>query len=201
MKERSIDTLRIDGGCLAFNFINTVNTRVEKEYHEYLNSYAEFLKWCRKVEALDDEEANELGSKADRFQQKASEALIKIIEARELLFALFERVSVNEKPETKVLEQFNILLSEALSNVKINRELKRYVDLNKSDLLSPLSRILLSAYEILMEVSQERLKKCDACAWLFVDTTKNGKRRYCSPETCGSNEKAKRYYYRKKAEG
>jgi predicted RNA-binding Zn ribbon-like protein len=46
----------------------------------------------------------------------------------------------------------------------------------------------------------ERVKECPNCGWLFLDTTKNGKRRWCSMEDCGSNVKALEYYYRKKKE-
>ncbi|WP_344746998.1 CGNR zinc finger domain-containing protein [Streptosporangium vulgare] len=35
---------------------------------------------------------------------------------------------------------------------------------------------------------------CPSCYWLFLDTSKNGRRRWCSMTTCGSRDKARRYY-------
>lgn len=47
-----------------------------------------------------------------------------------------------------------------------------------------------------------RVKMCpgDNCGWLFIDETKNARRRWCSMETCGNRAKASRHYERKKAQ-
>lgn len=44
----------------------------------------------------------------------------------------------------------------------------------------------------------ERLKCCpgDDCGWLFIDETGNGRRRWCSMESCGNRTKARRHYRR-----
>ena len=44
-----------------------------------------------------------------------------------------------------------------------------------------------------------RLRRCPGrdCGWLFLDTS--GKRRWCSMATCGSREKMRRMYARKRA--
>ncbi|HIC80680.1 MAG TPA: hypothetical protein EYP07_06905, partial [Kiloniellaceae bacterium] len=41
-----------------------------------------------------------------------------------------------------------------------------------------------------------RIKICpgDNCGWLFVDETRNARRRWCSMETCGNRAKARRHY-------
>jgi len=46
---------------------------------------------------------------------------------------------------------------------------------------------------------QVRVKTCGGCGWLFVDRTRNGSRRWCISAMCGSRDKARRYYHRKKA--
>ena len=40
----------------------------------------------------------------------------------------------------------------------------------------------------------ERVGECPSCGWLFLDTSRNGRRRWCSMATCGSRDKARRYY-------
>ena len=49
--------------------------------------------------------------------------------------------------------------------------------------------------------SWARVKACarDSCRWLFHDTTRNRSRTWCTSSTCGSREKAKRYYRRQLA--
>ena len=45
-----------------------------------------------------------------------------------------------------------------------------------------------------------RLHRCPGrdCGWIFLDTS--GRRRWCSMQTCGSREKMRRMYERKRAE-
>ena len=47
----------------------------------------------------------------------------------------------------------------------------------------------------------ERIKLCPGhdCGWLFLDETKNGRRRWCTMETCGNRAKANRHYKMKTA--
>ncbi|MES0880235.1 CGNR zinc finger domain-containing protein [Roseibium sp. SCP14] len=61
--------------------------------------------------------------------------------------------------------------------------------------------IAISAMSILMDKRElERLKMCPAqdCGWLFIDETRNSRRRWCSMETCGNRAKANRHYARQK---
>ncbi|MEM9223702.1 MAG: CGNR zinc finger domain-containing protein [Pseudomonadota bacterium] len=41
-----------------------------------------------------------------------------------------------------------------------------------------------------------RLRMCPGhdCGWLFVDESRNGRRRWCTMATCGNREKARRHY-------
>ena len=45
-----------------------------------------------------------------------------------------------------------------------------------------------------------RVKMCpgENCGWLFIDETRNARRRWCSMETCGNRAKASRHYHRRK---
>jgi predicted RNA-binding Zn ribbon-like protein len=53
-----------------------------------------------------------------------------------------------------------------------------------------------AAAELLASARIERLKSCPTCGWFFLDTSKNGSRRWCSMASCGSSEKARRYYWK-----
>src|SRR5256885_1943109 len=45
---------------------------------------------------------------------------------------------------------------------------------------------------------RQLVRECGApdCLWLFVDTTKNRSRQWCSMQSCGNREKARRHYQR-----
>ncbi|WP_443691321.1 CGNR zinc finger domain-containing protein [Pseudomonas sp.] len=44
-----------------------------------------------------------------------------------------------------------------------------------------------------------KIKQCEGCTWLFIDTSKNHRRRWCSMATCGNRAKAQRHYQLKAA--
>jgi predicted RNA-binding Zn ribbon-like protein len=45
-----------------------------------------------------------------------------------------------------------------------------------------------------------RLRTCPGaeCGWMFVDESRNARRRWCSMETCGNRAKAARHYARRR---
>ncbi len=52
----------------------------------------------------------------------------------------------------------------------------------------------------LLEQQGDRVKRCagEACVLYFLDTSRNGTRRWCSMETCGARAKSARHYARTK---
>ena len=66
-------------------------------------------------------------------------------------------------------------------------------------LLWPVAR---SAVELLTAGDPRRIKVCEnpyGCGWLFYDGSKNGSRRWCSMEGCGSQVKMRRQYAKRRA--
>ncbi len=68
--------------------------------------------------------------------------------------------------------------------------------------MSLLQLLAVSAASILADPREvARLKLCPGmdCGWLFLDETRNARRRWCQMETCGNRAKARRSYARKRA--
>jgi predicted RNA-binding Zn ribbon-like protein len=59
-----------------------------------------------------------------------------------------------------------------------------------------MNRLALSAAGLITSEEVRRLRTCanPDCGWLFLDTTKNGLRKWCSMSDCGGRAKSKRYY-------
>jgi predicted RNA-binding Zn ribbon-like protein len=59
-------------------------------------------------------------------------------------------------------------------------------------LLAPVTR---SALELLLSPDLALLGECAApnSAWLFLDTTRNHRRRWCDARTCGNRDKVPRF--------
>jgi predicted RNA-binding Zn ribbon-like protein len=64
------------------------------------------------------------------------------------------------------------------------------------ELLGPL---VAAAVDLLRTGPLDRLKLCDACPWLFLDTSRNHSRRWCSMNECGGRLKMRRYRERRRA--
>jgi predicted RNA-binding Zn ribbon-like protein len=63
-----------------------------------------------------------------------------------------------------------------------------------ADLKEPLWIILKSLYDLVTEMDMGRVKECPTCGYVFYDETKNGKRRWCNPLNCGTQDKMNRYH-------
>ena len=63
----------------------------------------------------------------------------------------------------------------------------------------PLWLVAESAADLLTDGTLGRIKECPGagdCGWLFYDTSRNGRRRWCGMEGCGSRVKMRRHYAR-----
>jgi predicted RNA-binding Zn ribbon-like protein len=96
------------------------------------------------------------------------------------------------------------MLRESFSHIRLEIGTSKHeINFSDADLsyLEPLHLILKSAFDILTQEDVSRIKECPSCGWLFLDKTKNKKRRWCNMLDCGSKDKASRYYHRKKSAG
>ncbi|MCF6404420.1 CGNR zinc finger domain-containing protein [Chitinophaga filiformis] len=202
-KERSIATLSLDGGALCFHFINTVNAWRGPNLHEYLGSYEELIDWCRKVNILDEAQRMALLRYATSDEPAAATALQKLKRTRETLYHFFSAIAENDgiTLAPAVLEKFNKALASALSRLQFEKTatgVQATLQRDDTDLMAPLWMVMKSAYDVLTNEEHVRIKECETCGWIFLDHTKNNKKRWCSPLTCGTTDKSKRYYQKKK---
>lgn len=202
-KERSIGTLPLDGGALCFHFINTVNAWRGPNLHEYLGSYEDLIAWCRKVDILNEAQRAALLQYALRNETAATAALDKLKRTRETLYHFFSAIAENDgiTITATVLEKFNKALTNALSRLQFEKTdtgISAILKQEDTDLMAPLWTVMKSAYDILTNEEHARIKECETCGWIFLDHTKNNKKRWCSPLTCGTTDKSKRYYQKKK---
>ncbi len=61
-----------------------------------------------------------------------------------------------------------------------------------------LAPIALAAGDLLTSDQLQWVRQCPNCGWLFLDTSRNHSRRWCSMDFCGSQVKSRRQYERKK---
>src|SRR5688572_20899596 len=98
MTEHDIDSLQLDGGCYAFDFTNTVNTRRNTSHTEYLDTFGHLIYWWQKVGIVTAQEAVALSTAAAEHPEAAHEALQKAVAARETLYAFFSAIATHQDP-------------------------------------------------------------------------------------------------------
>jgi predicted RNA-binding Zn ribbon-like protein len=56
-----------------------------------------------------------------------------------------------------------------------------------------------AATALLTSGDLDRLKLCAGCHWVFLDSSRNHSRRWCTMEVCGTDEKKRRYVAKRAA--
>ena len=197
--KRTLETLELVGGVLCLDFANTLNSRRESE-HDYLLTYSDIVEWAEKVEILSVQQVKSLKQLETRDVRKAVKALEKGRNAREVIYRVFSAIANKSKPNEDDLTAIARLYEEAIANgqhVQVNQhyEIAWRADETFDAFLWP---IVSSSERLLLSEELRRVKECPNCGWLFLDTSKNQSRRWCSMNTCGTRDKMRRYHKRLK---
>ena len=178
------------GGHIALDLANTVFHRKKSlADNELLKSVSDISSWCQSVGLISPVNAHQLNNCAgDEFVQAVQRV-------REQVWTLFHAISNGEAPSSKALG--NLLRIAGLgSSAEIisftDAELKELAG-NFADPEAIPAALAMFAIEAFFTLPKARVKACPRCGWLFIDTSKGGRRRWCSMSTCGNLEKAARY--------
>jgi predicted RNA-binding Zn ribbon-like protein len=197
---RTLETLELVGGALCLDFVNTVNSRVNTE-HDYLIDYPDLVGWANKIGILSPTQSNQLKKRANQNVDGAEGALLAGRTLRDLLYRLLSKAATGSEPYRNDMEIFVVYYGEAISRSQFIKKGTYYrttwnVDRSFDDLLWP---IIHSAGELLLSEELAQVKECPGCGWLFLDTSKNQSRRWCSMNTCGARDKMRRYHKKQRA--
>ncbi len=187
------------GGWLALDFVNTVSDRKNPEnFRDYLDSFESLVMWSQRAGLLTPAEAAMLFRVS---VDQSGHSLQYAQKARESVYLVFRDWIENRSIRQERLKYFNGLLLDAYSYSEIGWNeggLFRHFPRKELHPDRTTWAVLLSAETLLLSDRLDRVKSCDACGWLFLDSSKNGTRRWCDMQTCGSQVKARNYYYRRK---
>jgi len=196
--------LPLIGGPLCLNFTNTAHGRGTSEHTDNLVDYPALIAWSRHAHAIDAGEAERLLAAAERHPRAAEAVRRRAVELRERLHSCFLALGRRAKPDPRDLEGINRELSAALPHARLTPEAGGFAWAwdDEPTLERVLWPVVRSATQLLTAPELPRVKQCAGrgCGWLFLDTSKNGSRRWCEMEVCGSRAKARAYYARRKAE-
>jgi len=202
---RRLDTLEWVGGHVALDFANTVGDTTTGEPKPYLHGYDDLLAWAQKADLIGPVGRRNLSAGSDRAKSMAfqeSEAL------SESLRTLFHAAARGEPLPQKALDQLNTLVQKTAAWRRIStcldeeggRKISCGWDFKDAPPVAVLGPIVWRAVELLESGPLDRVKECSAddCRWLFLDTSKNRSRQWCSMDNCGNRSKVRRFRDRQK---
>lgn len=204
-KVRSASTLELIGGRLCLDWANTVSVHRGPDRREYLTCYADLLEWSRRAGVLTPRDVRRLERTAARHPGEAAATLDRAIAMRETIYRIFAAVASRQSPPQADVAGLNAMLAEALSRLRVQSAGAGFIwqwAWAPQALDVMLWPIVRSAADLLTSPDLFRVKQCarrQGCDWLFVDTSRNHSRRWCSMDTCGSRVKSSRHYRRKRA--
>lgn len=176
------------GGHPVLDLTNTVFNRSDPAAdNELLASPAEVLSWCESVG---------LFTSKPRLTGVAARTLVRDVhEVREHAWAVFDAVS---RGESAPPEHLGFLLERAGEGARAGHI--RRIDTALDELTAKWSvpgvfpaTLALLAVHAFFTLPPDRIRTCDRCGWLFLDSSRGGRRRWCSMSTCGNREKASRH--------
>jgi predicted RNA-binding Zn ribbon-like protein len=190
------------GGDAALDFVNTVAGR-DQAPRDRLDAYVRLLEWSAGTDLLPGKLLRTLSRKAQAEPAAASKALARAKALREAMFTVVTAMISENAPSKSalaLLREHWIAGARAhelrFSDGRVALELD--ADAADLDLIASIAAYRL--VENVLSLPVERLRLCAGsdCAWLFIDGSKAGRRRWCDMAVCGNKAKSRRFYARER---
>lgn len=195
-KNRSVAAMRIVGGHLSLDLANTVECRHGRFGPDLLAAYGDLVEWAERVDLLDAEAAAHLCRRAAEVPEEADKALAQVKRLREAIYHVFSAIAAGAEPSPLDLEVIEGEARRAQAGRWLARTGRGYVwNWPDADLDTVVCRLAYEAADLLTASRLNRVKECFGrnCGWLFLDTSRNGLRRWCSEEACGTPARVTRH--------
>ena len=191
-------------GALCLDFVNTLDDRFSDEPKELLNSYSDLARFGEDAGVLSGGQVEHLVERCLQSPARAKRALEAAIQMREAMHAVFWAL-VQKKPAPRtplmILNSYAQEAARHMSLVQADGRFEWKVDEAGNEFDAPLWPIARSAAGLLASDQLGFVRACAAktCEWLFLDESKNHRRRWCDMTKCGNRAKVSSFYKRKKA--
>lgn len=184
-------------GNAALDFANTVTAR-DTEPIDWIDGYPRIVEWGRMAGLLDDDEARRLLAEAARAPREAAAALGRARRLREALHDVCSALIGRRPLPAAGAAELESAWKRAASRARLQlRKGQLTLESTPTDsgLDLPLDLVVFEGMALLSDFDAERTRVCRGhdCGWLFVDTSKGGRRAWCDMATCGNAAKSERF--------
>lgn len=187
-------------GHVVLDFINTA-AGLNRDPRDWLDSYASLVGWAKLAGICEAGLAGDLTVLDCANPASGEDALA---QARLLRSALYELVHAGRegvRPSDSAIEELQRWCRRGGSAVELRWEADGALrtSLRSCGLHVIGVAIALAAADLLSRPLDGRLGVCAGsnCGWVFLDTSRSRRRRWCDMKTCGNAAKASRHYRRK----
>ncbi|MGQ0539818.1 MAG: CGNR zinc finger domain-containing protein [Gemmatimonadaceae bacterium] len=186
------------GERLWLDFVNTDDVRRGIRI-DVLRDFGGLLGWLDAAHALDGERLALMQRRAQQQPAGASASLVDARRIRAALRALAERGLTSQRVREDTIAEINRVLGRSAGTRRVDSQpdgqfVRTFVPVGDAfaGLMIP---VVESAADSLIAGELARVRRClDArCPRLFLDTTRNARRRWCNMATCGNRAKAARF--------
>ncbi len=191
-------------GAVCLDFVNTLDDRFSAEPKELLKDYLDLARFGEDAGILEHQQVDRLFAFSMQSPEAARRALSGAIQLREALSEIFYAVAKGKPVSAKGLITLNQYAQEAAQHIQLvpgkgHFEWKFEMPTNGLD--APWWPIARSAVDLLASERVEFVRLCasQTCEWLFLDESKNHRRRWVDMSKCGNRAKVKRFYARQKS--
>jgi predicted RNA-binding Zn ribbon-like protein len=192
---KTVHDVSLLGGHPVLDFVNTVDSRVGRLGTDYLTGYGDLLVWARRTGVVDPQALRRLEEAVAQQPAMAEVALKRAIQLREAIFGLCLAEGGVGASDADL-----DILNEMVLRAGRNRRIVATEDglawhwAETLDLVA--DRVAVAAAELLLGARNRRpIRQCpgDNCGWLFLDTSRGGRRHWCSDRTCGTKARVRRF--------
>lgn len=191
-------------GNLALDFANTVDWHASDNPGELLNNYRDLANWAQDYSLLTLDEFRHLTEEAQRHPDAASKVLKNVIDLRESIYRIFSAIASDSTPVGKDLNKLKEMWEQAISIAELVPQEKGFSwtwEKQPPTLEKMLWLVSGAAMDLLLLKPLSQVGQCAddrGCGLLFIDTSRNHSRQWCSMDSCGNRAKAQRHYHRSK---
>jgi predicted RNA-binding Zn ribbon-like protein len=184
-------------GHTALDFINTVTAR-DTTPRDWLDGYQRLIEWAAAAGVVSTPVIGRLRAGAERSPREAAAALGRARKFREALHDTFVALLASEPAPASAVAEIETAWKRASARARmmvVHGLLQLQPDVEASGLDLPLDAIAFSAVDLLGGLKRERTRVCRGpdCGWLFIDSSKGGRRVWCDMATCGNASKSTRF--------
>ena len=196
--EKTIAEMRMVGGHLCLDFVNTVDSRRDRWGPDLLRTYGDLIDWAERAELIEADGKKGLLAAASLRPAAARSALDRAKVLREAVCGIFYAEAHDGPVVPADLQTLSDFAVQAMSHRSLtllgSRPTWCWTHGDNLDAVS--YRVSFAASELAVGRDDRRpVQECTGpnCGWLFLDTSRGGRRRWCSDDTCGTHSRVRRF--------